>query len=145
MQSHKFPDIIYVDIESLIKKIDECANNPENFWIKKIGANIPCGYSMSTTWTFYHIENKKILYCRKDCMKKICESLREHVKNAAVFEKKEMLRLTKEELKSYQDARVCHILWEKNLKKIFKSINYQKVRDHFCYTGKHRGAVVFVI
>ena len=120
MQSDKFPDIIYADIESLIKKIDECENNPENFWTKKIGENILCGYSMSTTWTFYHIENKKILYCRKDCMKKICESLREHVKNIVVFEKKEMLRLTKEELKSYRDAKLCHIcekrIWKKSLK-----------------------------
>ena len=64
---------------------------------------------MSTTWTFCHIENKNILYCRKGCMKKICESLGEHVKNIVVFKKKEMLRLTKEELKSYQDEKVCHI------------------------------------
>ena len=53
-------------------------------------------------------------------MKKICESLREHVKNIVVFEKKEMLRLTKEELKSYQDAKLCHIcekrIWKKSLK-----------------------------
>ena len=30
MKSNKLPYIIYVDIESLIKKIDGCANNPEN-------------------------------------------------------------------------------------------------------------------
>ena len=29
MKSDKMPYIIYVDIESLIKKIDGCANNPE--------------------------------------------------------------------------------------------------------------------
>ena len=48
MQSDKFPDIIYADIESLIKKIDECENNPENFLTTKTGEHIPCGYSMST-------------------------------------------------------------------------------------------------
>ena len=40
--------IIYADIESLIKKMDGCANNPENSSATKIGEHIPCGYSMST-------------------------------------------------------------------------------------------------
>ena len=30
MKSDKMPYNIYADIESLIKKIDECVNNPEN-------------------------------------------------------------------------------------------------------------------
>ena len=37
-------------------------------------------------------------------MKKFCESLREHRKNIIDFVKKKMLPLTKEELKSHQDA-----------------------------------------
>ena len=39
--------IIYADIESLIKKIDGSANNPENSSTTKIGGHIPSGYSMS--------------------------------------------------------------------------------------------------
>ena len=31
-------------------------------------------------------------------------------------------------------------LWKKNVKKLSKSINYQKVRDHCQYRGKYRGA-----
>ena len=46
-----------------------------------------------------------------------------------------MLPLTKEELKSHQDAKVC-LFVEKNLKKLSKSINYLIVRDHCHYTGK---------
>ena len=42
-------------------------------------------------------------------MKKFCTSLREHVINVITFEKKEILPLTKEELKSHQDAKVCYI------------------------------------
>ena len=38
--------LIYADIESWIKKIDRCANNPENFSTTKIGEHIPCGYSI---------------------------------------------------------------------------------------------------
>ena len=50
-----------------------------------------------------------------------------------------MLLLTKEELKSYQDAKVCNNYRRTILKKLSKSINYQKVRDHCYYTGKYRG------
>ena len=38
------PYIIYADIESLIKKIDGFANNPENSSATKIGEYIACGY-----------------------------------------------------------------------------------------------------
>ena len=31
-----------------------------------------------------------------------------------------------------------YILWGKNLKKISKSVNYQKVRDYCHYTGKYK-------
>ena len=37
----------YADIESLIRKIDECANNPENYSTSKRGEHIPSGYLKS--------------------------------------------------------------------------------------------------
>ena len=66
MKSDKMWYIIYTDIESLIKKTDECTNNPENSLTIKIGQHIPCGYSMPPIWVFDHIENKRTLYLRKD-------------------------------------------------------------------------------
>ena len=51
-----------------------------------------------------------------------------------------MLPLAKEELKPDQDAKVCYICGERILRKLSKSINYRKVRDHCHYTGKYRGA-----
>ena len=77
MKSDKVPYIVNADIESFVKKIDGCANNPENYSTTKRGEHIPCGCSMST---FDHIEYKHTLYCGKDCMKKFCKSLREQVK-----------------------------------------------------------------
>ena len=56
------PFIVYADIKSLIRKIDGCANNPENSSTTKIGEHIPCGYSMSKTWAFDYIENKHTLF-----------------------------------------------------------------------------------
>ena len=88
------PCITYADIESLIKKIDGRANNPENSLTVKIGEHIPCEYSMSTIWAFDNTYKKYTLYSG-DCMKKICTSLREHATNVINFEKKKMLPLTK--------------------------------------------------
>ena len=73
-------------------------------------------------------------------MKTFCTFLTEHPKSMIALEKKKMLPLTKEELKSYQDAKVCYICEKRILKKLFESINYQKVRSHCHYTGKYRGA-----
>ena len=92
MKSDKMPYIIYANIESLIKKIDEYTNNPENSPTTKIGDHVPCGYSMSTIWAFDSIENKHTLYRGEDCMKKFCETLRKHMKNIINFEKKKCYR-----------------------------------------------------
>ena len=52
--------IIHADLESLINKIDRCANSPEKSSTTKIGEHIFCGYSMSTIWAFDNVENKHI-------------------------------------------------------------------------------------
>ena len=72
-------------------------------------------------------------------MEKCCESLREHAKHIIDFEKKKMSPLTKEELKSYQDAKVCYICGKRFLKKFTNDKNYRKVRDHCHFIGKYRG------
>ena len=74
-------------------------------------------------------------------MKEFCISLREHAKNIIDFEKKkEIIPLTKEELKSHRDEKVCCICGKRFLKKFAKDKNYQKVRAHCHFTGKYRGA-----
>ena len=140
MKSDKMPCIIYADTESLIKKIDGCENNSEKSSIRKAGKHIPCGYSLSTIWGFNQIEDKYTLYRGQDCMKKICESLREHAKSIIDFEKKKMLPLTRKELKSHEDAKLCYICRIRFFKKLFRDKNYREVRDHCHYTGKYRGA-----
>ena len=114
------PYIIWTDIESLIQKIDGCANIPEIASTTKIGGHIPGGYSMSTIWAFDCIENKHTFYREKDSMKKFCEALREHAKNIIDFEKKKTLLLTKEESKSHQDANKCYICRKRILRKYLK-------------------------
>ena len=95
---------------------------------------------MSTIWGFDNIEKKHTLYSGEDCLKRLCKSLREHAKNIIDFEKQKMLPLTKEELKSYQDAKVCYICGKRFLRKFTNDKNYRKVRDHCHFTGKYRCA-----
>ena len=91
---------------------------------------------ITTKINLIKVENKDPLYCRKDCIKKLCESFTEHEKNIIDSENKKMLLLTKEELKSYQDAEVCYICG----KKFANDKNSRRVRDHCHFTGKYRGA-----
>ena len=51
-------------------------------------------------------------------MKTFCRSLRLHAKNIIDFEKKNMLPLTKEELKSHRDTKVCYMCGTRILKKL---------------------------
>ena len=51
-----------------------------------------------------------------------------------------MIPLRNEELKSHEYARVCYICGKHFIKKLAEDINHRKVRDHWPYTGKYRGA-----
>ena len=77
--------IIYGDLESLIEKIDECKNNLENSFTIKVSKHTPSGFSMSTILSFKSMENKHDLFRVKGCMKKFCESLREHAMKITSF------------------------------------------------------------
>ena len=57
-------------------------------------------------------------------MKKVCQSLREQAKSIIDFEKKKILPLTREELKSFIDADVCYICRKRFIKNLSKNINY---------------------
>ena len=74
---------------------------------------------MLTIWAFDNIENKHTLYCGEHCMKKFCESLREHAKNIINFEKQKNVTVNKRRTK----------------------ITSRSVRDHYHFTGKYRPAV----
>ena len=130
----KAPFIIYADLECIIEKTDGCKNNPENSSTTKVSEHIPSGFSMSTISSFRSIENKHDVYRGKDCMKKFCESLREHTMKIINFKKKEITLLKKEQHKSYQTAKICYICQEKFENEYVKDKKYHKVRDHCHYT-----------
>ena len=140
-KADKGPFIIYAGFECIIKKIDECKNNPENSSTTKVNEHIPSGFSMSTISSIRSIENNHDVYRVKDCKKKFCESLREHAMKIINFEKTKMKLLIKEHQESYENAKIYYICREKFENKYLKVKKYRKVRDHFHYTGKNRGVV----
>ena len=70
-------------------------------------------------------------------MKTFCEDLREYATKIINYEKNNMIPLTAEEKKHYNEKEICYIC-KKEFDKSDKK-NY-KVRDHSHYTGKYRGA-----
>ena len=94
---------------------------------------------MSTISSFRSIENKQDVFRGKDCMKKFCESLREHTVKIINFEKKKIKLSTKEQQESYKNAKICYICKEKFENKYLKD-KCRMVRDHCHYAGEYRGA-----
>ena len=72
---------------------------------------------MSRIYGFHHIENKHTLYREKDCMKKICDSLREHAKNIIAFEKKKNVTANKRGINIMSIRRSMLYLRKENPKK----------------------------
>ena len=77
-KSMKVPFIIYVDLESLLEKINTCYNNREKSSATKIDKRTPSGYSLFTHCSFDTKKNKLDYYRGKNCMKNFCLDLREH-------------------------------------------------------------------
>ena len=49
-----------------------------------------------------------------------------------------MKLLTKEQLESYKNGKICYICKEKSENNYVKNKKYYKVRYHFHYTGEYR-------
>ena len=72
-------------------------------------------------------------------MNKFCKDLREHSTKIINYEKKKMISLTTEEKVHYNKQKVCYIC-KKEFDNTDNNKKQQKVRDHYHYTGKYRGA-----
>ena len=87
-KSDKTSFIIYADLECLIKKTDGYENNPEKSSATKLGEHILSCFSMSKISSFKSMENKYDVYRANDCMKRFCESLKEHTMEIITFKRK---------------------------------------------------------
>ena len=111
-----------------------CHNIPEKPSTTKVSKNTTSGYSLFTYCSPETKENKIDCYRHKNCMKNFCLDLKEHVTKKGTFEKKQMIPLTEDKNKSYENQKCCYIC-----KKEFTKQN-KKIRDHCHYTRKWRGA-----
>ena len=142
-KSLRTPFAIYADLECLLLKQQSCQNNPNESYTERKAIHEPCGYELSLVSSFDSKQDKRSFYRGKDCIKRFCSDLKELGTKIINYEQKEMIPLTDNENKYYEEQKECYICqkefcYDKNEKKKFKI--YQKVRDHCHYTGKFRGA-----
>ena len=88
------------------RKIDACKRNPENSSITEVSQHIPTRFSVSAISSFRSIENKHDVYRGKE-----------------ELIKQKMKLLTKEQQKSYKNAKVCYVCEEKSENKYVKYKN----------------------
>ena len=96
---------------------------------------------MYTIPSFKSTENKHAVDRGKNCIKRFCESSREHTMKKINFTNKKIKLLTNEQQNSSQNSKIYYICKEKfeNMYAIDKK--YHKVSDHCHYTGEYRGTV----
>ena len=108
-KSLKASFIIYLDLECLLKKLQTCQNNLKNSYTERKATHEPSGWAMFAKCSFDKTRNKLDYYRGIDCIKKLCEKLKFHALKIINYKEKEMLPLTDEENKSYEEQKVCHI------------------------------------
>ena len=67
------------------------------------------GYALSLISSFDSKENKYNFYRGKDCIKRFCSDLKELGMKIINYEQKEMIPLTDNENRSYEDQKKCHM------------------------------------
>ena len=141
-KSLKHVFVIYVDLECLLLKMNTCNNNLNKSYTTTKAVHKPSGYSLVTSCLFDKSENKQTYYRGKDCIKSLCDDLKEQLTRITNYEMKPMDLLTEEEKESYKNQELCHICDKEfctdNNNDEYKKM--RKVRDHCHYTGKYRGA-----
>ena len=130
--------IIYADVECLLLKMNTCNNNLNMSYTTAKTLHKASGYSLLTSCSFDKSENKQTYYRGRDCMKRFCANLKEHVTRITSYEMKPMDPLTEDEKESNENQKLCHIC-EKEFCADNNNKEMRKVRDHCHYTGKYRG------
>ena len=92
--------VIYADLECLLLKMNTCNNNLNMSYTTAKALHKHSGYSLLTSCSFDKSENKQTYYRGKDCMKRFCDDLKEHVTRITNYEMKPMDALTEEKKES---------------------------------------------
>ena len=133
---------IYLDLECLFKKEQPCENNPKKSYTQKKAKHELSGWAMFTRSSFDKKENKLNYYKVKNCVENLCKKLKERAIKIINYEEKELIPLTHEENKFYNEHEACCVCKEKFCmdKDDENHKNKRKVKDHCHYKGIFRGA-----
>ena len=143
------PFVIYADFECFTKPINSCQPNPDISFTEGYQKHEPSGYCIYLKGLDGIGDNyKPIVYKKKsedeDISKKFIKHvwLLTHMIYRKYYSNPKPLKLTPQEQKDFQSAKVCHIC-EQDLKVDEETGNVFKVRDHCHFTGEYRGAAHF--
>ena len=92
--------------------MNTCNNNPNKSYKTAKALHKPSGYSLLTSCLFdksANQENKQTYYNGKDCMKRFCDDLSEHITRISNYEMKPIDPSTEAEKESYENQQLCHI------------------------------------
>ena len=85
-------------MESLLKKMDACPNDPSKSSTIQLNQHEMCGYSLFTNCSFDEKKNVIDYYRRKDCLKRFCQDLKKQERLIVDCEKiLIVIKLTQEE------------------------------------------------
>ena len=96
---------IYADLECLLIKQQSCQNNQNESYSERKAIHEPCGYSLDLVSSFDSKQNKHNFYRGKDCIKRFCSDLKELATKIINYKEKEMIPLTDNENKFYEEQK----------------------------------------
>ena len=108
-KSLKAPFTIYADLECLPIKQQSCQNNPKESYTERKAKHEPSRYSLSLISSFNSKENKHSVYRGRDCIEKFCKDLKELATKIINYEENDMILLTDNENKFYEEQKECHM------------------------------------
>ena len=140
------PFVIYADFECFTKPTNSCQPNPNKSFTEGYQKHEPSGYCLFLKGLDgMEINYKPIVYTKKTEDEDISEKFIKHVRLLThtvyrrYYSNPKPLKLTPQEQKDFQSAKVCHIC-EQDLKIDEETGRIFKVRDHCHFTGEYRGA-----
>ena len=82
--------MVYADLKCLLEKMHSCQNNFEKFYTekKKLSICLLVTHCLQVVGLTQKKENKLGCYRYKDCIKRLCNNLKEHATRITNYEKK---------------------------------------------------------
>ena len=132
------PFVIYADFEAITEKIQGCKPNNDKSYTEAFQNHTDCSYGYKVICFYNDKYTKPVqIYRGEKAVYKFMEAMLEEVKYCKKTMKKcfnKSLKMTSDDLDSFEKATECHICNKKYTEKDIK------VRDHCHITGKYRGS-----